>query len=139
MALVVIAWIWARPGQAWLPIRAFVLDLLLAPLVYRLVRVSGPRFAFPSFPAAPAPFAAHVVCFAAAPNGIPSVHNAIAMLCAVYLWPSKAGRVVGVALVALTVFATLALGEHYFTDILATVPYVALIAWLAKFAPSTPP
>lgn len=108
-------------------VKIFILNVLAAMPFYLLIPVSGPKYAFPTFPRAPGPVAAHPITLAAIPNGIPSVHTSTALLCAAFLWPWKWGKVAGSLFVALTVLATLANGEHYVFDLLCAVPYTWLV------------
>jgi hypothetical protein len=43
----------------------------------------------------------------------------------------KAGRIFGAVFLALTILATLGLGEHYIFDLFCAVPYAAIVLWIA--------
>lgn len=108
---------------------AILLSITLAPLLYAAFPVSGPRFAFTGFPSIPALVAPHVIHLHDAPNGVPSVHFAIALMVWWYArrWPI--GLVLGTAFVLLTGVATLASGQHYIFDLVVAVPYtIAMVA-----------
>jgi hypothetical protein len=123
-------YLWQRPEEVGLVLKTFALNLFLAVPLYLLIPVCGPKYAFHSFPALPGPVAAHLVTISAAPNGIPSVHTSSALLILWFLRPWRVGRLFGSVFLALTVFATLASGEHYLFDLLCAVPYAAGIQWL---------
>ena len=127
MLAVFIVYAYLREDEKFLVARAFLFNLFLALPLYIAFPVCGPKYAFPGFPRYPGPVPAHVVAIAAPPNGVPSVHNSIAMLCAAFLWRWKWGRVVGSLFVALTVLATLANGEHYVFDVLSAIPFTLLV------------
>jgi PAP2 superfamily len=113
--------------------KAFILDFFLAVPIYLIIPVCGPAFAFPGFPFnQPAALAPHLVAINAAPNGIPSVHFASALLILWFLkrWPW--GLLAGTIFVALTVLATLGSGQHYVFDLVCAVPYAALVYRLAN-------
>jgi PAP2 superfamily len=111
---------------------AFVINLLVAPLIYLLVPVCGPKFAFPMFPLDAGHVIPHMVAINAAPNGIPSVHTSTALLLVWFCRKSRAGLVLAMAYLLLMVMATLASGQHYGVDLLAAVPYAAGVGWLGK-------
>ncbi len=112
-------------------VRIFALDLFAAVPLYLLFPVCGPQFAFPSFPAVPEEVAAHPILIDAAPNGIPSVHMATAILILILLWRWRVGRIVGIMFLLLMGFATLASGQHYAIDLVCAIPYSAFIWILA--------
>lgn len=133
-----------RREQKGTVIKIFILNVLVAMPFYMLIPVSGPKYAFASFPQAPGPIAAHPITLAAVPNGIPSVHASTALLCAAFLWPWRWGKVFGSLFLALTVIATLANGEHYVFDLLCAVPFTWLVwnlgqvgLWSARNAQKT--
>jgi hypothetical protein len=109
----------------------FLICLFAAVPIYLLCPVCGPAFAFPAFPVLPAIVVAHPIAIAAAPNGVPSVHTAAAILVLLFLWPWRWGRALGGAYLALIVLATLGSGQHYLFDLLMAVPYVCGVLWLA--------
>lgn len=111
-----------RAGYAaWL---AVLLNACALPVFYGLLPASGPLFAFVGFPfVAPAIAAPHVISIAAPPNCFPSGHLALALLSLYFLWFVRWLRPIAIAHVALTILATLGLGEHYAIDLIAAVPY----------------
>jgi PAP2 superfamily len=118
--------------RAWL---AMLLNPFLAGFLYKLLPASGPTFAFPAFPATvPTLAVPHVLHFTAPPNCFPSAHLSAALLVLFFLRDWRAGRILGFAHVILTILATLGLGEHYFIDLLASVPYTACILYLSDLA-----
>jgi hypothetical protein len=111
-------------------VKTFLLNLIAAVPLYLLFPVSGPAFAFPSFPALPlAPVVPHMLAIAAAPDGVPSVHTSTALLILWFLWRWPWGRVAGFAYLALIVLATMGGGQHYLFDLICAIPYTALILW----------
>lgn len=111
---------------------AFVINLAAAPVIYLLLPVCGPKFAFPMFPAEPGHVLPQMVHIAAAPNGIPSVHMSTVLLILWFSRKSRAGLIAAVMYLLLMIAATLASGQHYAVDLLAAVPYAAGVVWLAN-------
>lgn len=132
-AVVVLAWqIVRRSEEAGRAVWAFVLNLALAPVCYLLLPVSGPKFAFPGFPADPGVVVAHMVPIDAAPNGIPSVHLSTALLVVWFSRGSRVGLALACGYLGLMAIATLASGQHYGVDLLAAVPYTAAVIGLSQ-------
>jgi hypothetical protein len=96
-------------------------------LLYLVCPVSGPVYAFPSFPAWPINVTAHPLALVAPPNAVPSGHTGAALLCLCFLWRWNWGKVTGIVFLILTVIATLGSGQHYLFDLLCAVPYSALV------------
>jgi hypothetical protein len=118
--------------ERWIVLKVFFLGLLLEVPVYFLCPVSGPRYAFSSFPRDPGAISPHLVAITAPANGMPSVHTAMALWIAALLWRWPLGRAIGVAFVALTAVAILGNGEHYLLDVIFAVPYSWLVWQLAR-------
>ena len=114
------------------PATAFLLNVLLAPFLYLLIPVAGPRYAFASFPREPALATLHVISLHAPPNGIPSVHMSTAILIVRFAWRWKIGRWFAVLYLVATIISTMAVGEHYAIDLLAGIPYALGVLALAK-------
>lgn len=112
---------------------AFLINNILCFPIYALIPVSGPVYAFGGFPYIIPNPSLHAIHLSVAPNGIPSVHMSTALLVAVFFWRWKAGRVFGIAWIALTILATLGLGEHYMIDLILAVPYTLGRLWLAGY------
>jgi len=120
--------LWRESREATVrALRAFAVNLFLAVPIYLLIPVSGPAYAFPGFPALPASALPHSIALRAAPNGIPSVHASTALLILWFLRRWRWGRAAALLFLVLTVFATLASGEHYAFDLFCAVPYAALV------------
>lgn len=66
-----------------------------------------------------------------APNAMPSLHLAGALLIWWNCGASRWGRVLAAVYLVLTVVATLGFGEHYVVDLIVAVPYSLLIQTLA--------
>jgi hypothetical protein len=114
---VAIAWAAERP-RAMFP--AMVASSTLAFACYNLLPAVGPAHAFAGFPFAPPRLAA--VDSGLPRNCIPSMHLGWALLIA---WNvrGRALRTCAWLFVGLTALATVGLGEHYFVDLLAAVPF----------------
>jgi hypothetical protein len=109
----------------------FLMYSIILPL-YLIFPAAGPGLAFPGFPYIhPAIVVPHVMALRAAPNCMPSGHFAQALLTIWLARKWRVGVVLSVLFAALTGVATLGLGEHYVIDLVAAVPYSALIAYVA--------
>jgi len=125
--------VWFRPQDARAAAITLIAYIAFLPICYYLVPMCGPGYAFASFPQLPrASVALATMTINAAPNCMPSGHFAGALLFAWYLRHWLAGRLVGIAFLVMTFLATLGLGEHYLIDLIAAVPYAALILWLGN-------
>jgi len=108
-----------------------VMSGLLAYPIFLLLPVSGPRYAFSSFPfSEPAHLVPHLISLQAFPNGVPSVHMTLALLILWFARPWKSATVFAAFFLVLTVAATLGTGEHYLFDLFAAVPYTMLMIYL---------
>jgi len=131
VTLVLLGYAW-RGDSLRRPVTAFVLNVLLAPLLYLLLPVAGPRYAFASFPHKPLAATLHVVRLHAPPNGFPSVHMSTAILALCFAWKWKIARWFAVFYLLLIVISTMALGEHYAIDLLAAIPYALGVLFLSN-------
>lgn len=110
----------------------FLLYALILPL-YLLFPAVGPGIAFAGYPfIQPGIEVAQRMAVYGAPNCMPSGHFAMTLLTIWQVRRWKSGVVLATAFAALTAVATLGLGEHYVIDLIAAVPYTALIAWLSE-------
>lgn len=138
--LIFTVYLYKRRAETVLAVAAIGLNLLLAPAFYLLFPVCGPKFAFPNFPTPPAQLHPHLLAIAAAPNGVPSIHMATALLFLWLLRHWRIGMAAGVIFAVMTVFTILGNGEHYLLDLIFAVPYTALVAWcscaLSNYIPS---
>lgn len=123
-------YLWFAEAEFPRVLRAILLNLFLAPLIYLAFPVCGPAFAVASFPRIPASVPLHAMLINAAPNGVPSVHTSSALLVMWFLWRWKWGRVAGVNFLLLTILATLGSGQHYVFDLLCAVPYAGTWVWI---------
>lgn len=110
---------------------------------YLTLPACGPVYAFPGFPwHLPKIAAPHVLRLAAFPNCIPSVHMSTALMAAFFVSSWRVGRWLGAVYVALTVLATLGLGEHYLIDLIAALPYTYFLlrawGWIPRRNSSAP-
>jgi hypothetical protein len=127
-AMVAAILLYAKRGWEALPIiKAFTVNLFAALLVYLIVPVAGPRYAFSSFPAIEPAIIPHWMYIDAPPNCIPSVHFSTALLIYLFARRSPIGRMLSWLYLLLTFAATLGFGEHYLFDLIIAVPYAALI------------
>lgn len=125
MAGAIMTYLWLRPAES-LRITALIFATLVgAAPFYFLVPMCGPLYAFDGFPFH-VPSIVHPagMVIQSPPNCMPSVHFGMALMIAWLLWRWKSGRVCGIVFAILTAFATLGSGEHYFIDLVASVPYV---------------
>ena len=127
------AYLWlVSEAESLVLARAFLLDFFLAVPIYLVIPVCGPAFAFPDFPFNEQQnIPPHLIPIAAAPNGIPSVHMASALLIFWFLRRWRWGLVVGGGFAMLTAFATLGSGQHYLVDLICAVPYAVAVYLLA--------
>jgi hypothetical protein len=103
-------------------------------LLYTVVPATGPRFVFPDFPQIPTDSIAPrliTVDSTAMRNAVPSLHFTWTLL---LLWMARNARVwvrwIALAFVVLTFVATMALGQHYFVDLIVALPFtIAVIAF----------
>jgi hypothetical protein len=132
VSLVYAAYLWLGTGQEQFQVvKTFFLNLFVAPIFYVIYPVAGPRYAFPSFPFEPGTVIPTTMSIHAAPNGIPSVHFATALLILLLSWRWTAGKILGSLYLLLMFVATLASGQHYLFDLVAAVPYAVGIRWMA--------
>jgi hypothetical protein len=131
VTLVLLSYAWAGYSLNE-PVTAFLFNVLLAPFLYLLIPVAGPRYAFASFPREPALISLHLMPLHAPPNGIPSVHMSTAILIVRFAWRWKIGRWFAVLYLVATIISTMAVGEHYAIDLLAGIPYALGVLALAK-------
>lgn len=112
--------------------------------LYFIYPAAGPLYAFGgNFPwSAPAAghYALEMVRLNAAPNAMPSLH----MACAILIWWNarswKVGRAIGFTFMILIGFAAVGFGEHYFLDLVVAFPYaLAIQAAATKGAHRWPP
>jgi hypothetical protein len=134
---VFIYYIWNRSlNEMRTFLRTMFLNFVLALLIYIVIPVCGPRYAFPSFPnLPPTPVLPHLVRISAVPNGIPSAHMSTALLVLWFLRRSLWGRIAGFIYLVLTIAATLGGGEHYLFDLICALPYTALLIYLGSAGP----
>lgn len=110
-------------------VAALMLSVGLGFACYWLIPAAGPRFTFPSYPWHEPTIDAQAMFLPGAfPNCMPSLHLTWALLTARY----SRWRPMMWTFVALTVASTLGLGEHYAVDLIAAVPFTALLVWLVE-------
>lgn len=125
--------VWRNEPDIGTMIRAFALNCAFAPLIYLLIPVCGPGFAFQGvFPDLPPAISPHIIHLHAQPNGIPSIHLSTALLVCWFSRRWKLGRILASIYLVLTVLATLGSGEHYLLDLLVSIPYSIGVVWLAQ-------
>jgi len=127
----VAAYLWlASKQEARTVLNTFGLNLVIAPFIYILIPIAGPRYAFPDFPFHASYTIAQPILIAAAPKGIPAVHLSMALLALWFLRRWWWGRVAGGVYAVLMILAVLANGEHYLLDVLGSLPYTAFICYI---------
>lgn len=131
MESVFVVYLYLRPEEVSRIVTTFIVNLTAAVPVYFIFPVSGPRYAFRSFPNPPLSGAAYPIHLTAPPNGIPSVHTSTALLCVALLWRWRWGRIASLIYLTLILASTLGLGEHYVFDLLCAVPY-SWVVWKAS-------
>lgn len=136
-AVYLLYYVW-YPSEKGVVARSMIFSLVGALPIYYLFPVSGPRYAFAGFPRCPGPVTPHIINLTAVPNGVPSNHMSLALLCAAFLWRFRCGRAIGILFVVMTVVETLGFGEHYIFDLLVAVPYSWLCWRLAVAAGNLP-
>jgi len=113
-------------------VRAVLLAALAGYYCYRIAPATGPVYAFPGFPWVAPHGSGQVLVDVSMPrNCLPSLHFAWALL---LLWNCR-GRWLALfasVYLLLTALATVGLGEHYFVDLLAAVPFCAAVQALAS-------
>lgn len=127
----VAAYLWLTPKQqSRIVLNTFGLNLAIAPLVYILIPIAGPRYAFPEFPLHPSVLMAQPMLIAAAPKGIPALHLTMSLIALWFLRQWRWGRIAGGIYAVLMVLAVLTNGEHYLLDVLCSLPFTAIICYI---------
>ena len=114
-------------------LRAVLWAALAGFYCYRIAPATGPIYAFPGFPWAPPHGSGQVLVDVSMPrNCLPSLHFGWALL---LLWNcrSRAMETFGSIYLFLTALATVGLGEHYFVDLIASVPFCAAMQAIATW------
>ncbi len=116
--------------------RAGVIGALGALPFYLAVPAAGPIYAFPGWPEHALASSGLLVVSTAWPrNCFPSMHCAWAMLLALNS-QNRLLRAFFVIYAVLTAFAIVAVGEHYFIDAIAAVPFTFAVQWTAEHWPA---
>jgi hypothetical protein len=131
MVAVILLYIYRRPSEFKYVLTAFLLNLLMAPVFYLLIPVCGPAYAFPNSSVPPTFVSAHSILLTAAPNGMPSVHCSSVLLITWLLRHWRRKLAIALAYAAAVLLATIVYGEHYALDLIAAIPYTALVCWLS--------
>ena len=133
MAALYAAFMSRREKPVWEVIELIFAPAMVGYLFFSIFPVCGPHYAFPlDFPKAYLPYSAlHRLALESIPvlpafprNGVPSLH----MTWALMIWLNTRGlprwaRVTAAALAIVTVFDTLATGEHYLFDLVVSLPF----------------
>jgi len=138
-------WSGKQAAAKILPVAATT--LVIGSALYFVLPGSGPVYAFAnSFPWSAAPSLPNPLepmrLAGAFRNALPSLHLALAIL---VCWHSRefgrAGRLLASGFLLTTIFATLALGEHYLVDLVVAVPFTLAMqaAWTTEIRFSSPP
>jgi hypothetical protein len=119
------------PTEIWIE---FVALGVAGYCLYHLFPVAGPRFAFPGWPGRVPPISTEMIEVVPVPrNCMPSLHTAWILLAALHtrhqpLWI----RVMAGICVVGTLLATLGLGLHYAVDLIAAIPFLALVLFVVR-------
>jgi hypothetical protein len=114
-----------------------IANLIVGYVAYLFYPAAGPAYAFPAvFPKlTPVLGGLHPQMIAAPANAMPSLHMSAALL---IWWNAKHwrfARYFALAFLALTLLATIGLGEHYCTDLIVAAPYALFIQALGTRRP----
>jgi hypothetical protein len=141
LALVYAAHLRLQNKHAFTVMLAFLVTGPMGVLFYNMVPATGPVHIFgPGFPWHPLSTsqAMHLVLetvqLKGARNAIPSLHMAWVLL----VWWNSKGlarwiRIIALAFVVFTVFATLGTGEHYFVDLVVAFPFALMVQALCLY------
>jgi len=123
-------WVFGKPARVM--IRSLLFAAVAGYVLYDVFPAVGPAHAFANFPRiAPQGFGwIHPIDAHAARNCVPSLHFTWAMLL-VWNCRARAVRVFTVVFLFLTVLATVGGGEHYFFDLIVSVPFCAVVQFAA--------
>lgn len=127
LLLVYAAHLLARGGVPGRVLAAYALNFGVGYCVYLLLPACGPGYAFPGFPAASPALTLDTLKLVAPPNCMPSLHTSTAILAYWFCRRWRFARAVALINLVLTVFATLATGEHYAVDLVAAVPFAVFV------------
>jgi hypothetical protein len=106
---------------------SMVAPILAWSVGYNAFPASGPAYSFFLYPWTNTTLLHH----AGPRNCFPSMHLSWALLIALNA-ESRAMKLAAWIFVVLTVFATMGLGEHYFVDLIAAVPFCFVVQWAVK-------
>lgn len=120
-----LSWVWERSSRM---VRVALIATALSPIFYILVPAVGPIHAFPGYPFVEPHVSLRMLVLPAdlPRNAFPSLHFAWALI----LWRSaraRPARIFYAAFAMLTALATVATGEHYVIDLIASIPFVVLV------------
>lgn len=110
-------------------VRTLYTSAIALPL-YLVFPCSGPLYVFKAFPNVSPTVAPHPINLTAPPNCLPSLHMTIAIVLLYFASRWRVGTILGTIYLALIVLSTLGTGEHYVVDLIAAVPFSALVIWL---------
>jgi hypothetical protein len=119
---------WSLERSAVL-VRGIVIGAILCLPFYLLLPACGPAWAYPQFPASESIGLSYIPWRPR--NCVPSMHFTWALLLAFNIQSQK-WRWVFVVNAVLTAFVAVAVGEHYFVDMLAAIPFTVLVQILAS-------
>jgi hypothetical protein len=103
---------------------------LIGTLISIAIPISGPGYAFKKFPNEAPAIIPHAIRLTAPPNGFPSLHLTMALLILYFASRWKTGTILASLYAVLVVISTLGTGEHYLLDLIAAVPFTALVIYL---------
>jgi hypothetical protein len=101
---------------------AYVAELVAGPIMYAILPVCGPVYAFGAQWLHPPTVQANASRLIGMPNGFPSLHVGTAFVLVLFA-PGKVWRGVSLAFLAGTGLATLSTGEHYVIDLVSGLAF----------------
>lgn len=117
---------WLLSGRPDLMVRVTLWSALAAFLIYAIIPAAGPSHVFVGYPRAEPELSRYVLPPMTPRNAIPSMHLGWSLL----ILANARGQWLRAALflfAVLTGFAAVGGGEHYFIDLIAAVPFCAIV------------
>lgn len=117
---------WLLSGKPSSMLRVMLYAAVAGCILYALVPACGPSHVFVAYPYAVPELSRYALNTAQARNAMPSLHLTWALL----LFANAQGRWLRAGLFCYAIFtgfATVGGGEHYFIDLIAAVPFTALV------------
>ena len=110
---------------------AYMVELVAGPVLYAILPACGPIFAFGAQWLHPPIVEAKAIQLTGLPNAFPSLHVATAFIFVLFS-PRRIWQVASLAFLGVTVFATLATGEHYVIDLIPGLAFGSFAVSVAR-------